>query len=75
MAPHPTLGKLAEFLGRPPASFVQTIIALHCIISSLRLGLTVRSSKDRLIPLVYLLYHGSMETITVELHLISKSTL
>ena len=55
----------------PLPSFVQTIIAFHCLISSLRLGLIVRSIQDWVIPLVYFIYRRSIEIIIVELHLTS----
>ena len=65
----PAIPTLDIWQGFFPPLFAQTTIALHCIISSLRLGLVVRSSRDRVIPLVYLLYRGSMGIIAVELHL------
>ena len=49
----------------PTTLFVQTIISLHCLISSLRLGLIVHSFEDWVIPLVNLLYRGNMGIITV----------
>ena len=58
--------------GFVPPLVVQTIIALHCIISSLRPGLLVRSSQDWVISLFHPLYHRDNYSLTSShLHTVS----